>query len=128
MTYYCCDHTLSFPWCSLLFSSPFFFKDPAPTDIYTLSLHDALPISLTSQPSRESAATAPHATPPAPIPARTRSEEHTSELQSRGHLVCRLLLEKKKIRQQKTIPHQNEHQHDTTQNHAQTAVDRHATP
>src|SRR6266496_2705700 len=72
----------------------FFFNDTATTEIYTLSLHDALPI---------------HQDPPetpcplAPTPARSplnwagcagRSEEHTSELQSRRDLVCRLLLEK----------------------------------
>src|SRR5690554_8125841 len=71
----------------------FFFNDTATTEIYTLSLHDALPIyekhhihitpccidSLHCKHSRNS-----------------RSEEHTSELQSRPHLVCRLLLEKKK--------------------------------
>src|SRR5438132_6487334 len=69
----------------------FFFNDPATTEIYTLSLHDALPIY------------------DAPLTARyihrrhvlwlvygTRSEEHTSELQSHSDLVCRLLLEKKK--------------------------------
>src|SRR5215475_16208785 len=68
----------------------FFFNDTATTEIYTLSLHDALPISRPG-PGR----TAPHARPPAgPWPAR--SEEHTSELQSRENLVCRLLLEKKK--------------------------------
>src|SRR2546426_2644709 len=82
----------------------FFFNDTATTEIYTLSLHDALPISL------------PTPTPPAQghpsfrevrmmrlHPARralwltpVRSEEHTSELQSPCNLVCRLLLEKKK--------------------------------
>src|SRR5438876_8071404 len=90
----------------------FFFPDTATTEIYTLSLHDALPIfrrpppggrSLQHQyeqvhagalrPSRE------HRTRP-PGPRRRgpggRSEEHTSELQSPVHLVCRLLLEKKK--------------------------------
>src|SRR6266513_6188005 len=71
-----------------------FFNDTATTEIYTLSLHDALPISSraacasclfpvrTNWTSRESGV--------------TRSEEHTSELQSRFELVCRLLLEKKK--------------------------------
>src|SRR5690349_23124778 len=91
----------------------FFFNDTATTEIYTLSLHDALPISSPSSP----------ATPSTPTPIRrprrrtrcsaaswrtatsscrwrpgcsSRSEEHTSELQSRRDLVCRLLLEKKK--------------------------------
>src|SRR5437870_7359856 len=83
----------------------FFFTPPATTEIYTLSLHDALPISRPSSSprARESLARwpAPARTTaerpdrrPSP-PARPRSEEHTSELQSRGHLVCRLLLEKK---------------------------------
>src|SRR2546422_11360727 len=92
----------------------FFFNDTATTEIYTLSLHDALPIS--SQPctavttlcflmrstSKDGLTTAA-----APATGRSkamrrslrpglRSEEHTSELQSRLHLVCRLLLEKKK--------------------------------
>src|SRR2546422_7685425 len=84
----------------------FFFNDTATTEIYTLSLHDALPI-LSCRPPR------PGSSRPASSRARTlrssgpcarpraarrpfRSEEHTSELQSRLHLVCRLLLEKKK--------------------------------
>src|SRR6478609_11776428 len=68
----------------------FFFNDTATTEIYTLSLHDALPIP-TSQANRPSL-TGPR--PPRPNPPR--SEEHTSELQSLAYLVCRLLLEKKK--------------------------------
>src|SRR5205809_5264477 len=72
----------------------FFFNDTATTEIYTLSLHDALPISggETSVGHRGLARR-----PPALHRRRAlRSEEHTSELQSRLHLVCRLLLEKKK--------------------------------
>src|SRR5438034_2459097 len=73
----------------------FFFNDTATTEIYTLSLHDALPISSscwtrifrTSTASRCAARCARIA---------PRSEEHTSELQSHSDLVCRLLLEKKK--------------------------------
>src|SRR2546422_10474839 len=83
----------------------FFFNDTATTEIYTLSLHDALPIcrfvavgpvgrlpriAVRIDPFETAAAAF---TPIAPTP---RSEEHTSELQSRLHLVCRLLLEKKK--------------------------------
>src|SRR5215469_18781881 len=67
----------------------FFFNDTATTEIYTLSLHDALPISHGPRGSW------PGAVWPRPA-ARGRSEEHTSELQSRRDLVCRLLLEKKK--------------------------------
>src|SRR5260370_39809139 len=80
----------------------FFFNDTATTEIYTLSLHDALPIL-------EAAGGSPHrlaarhlarqrAQPedPGTASARCRSEEHTSELQSHLNLVCRLLLEKKK--------------------------------
>src|SRR6266508_6876590 len=71
----------------------FFFNDTATTEIYTLSLHDALPIC--GRP-REPGTRARRARG-CRRPARCcRSEEHTSELQSRGHLVCRLLLEKKK--------------------------------
>src|SRR5574338_1673853 len=69
----------------------FFFNDTATTEIYTLSLHDALPIWLTRACSRwRSRRSRPR--------RRARSEEHTSELQSPWHLVCRLLLEKKKQR------------------------------
>src|SRR6266699_7083152 len=67
----------------------FFFNDTATTEIYTLSLHDALPISLGHPIHRELARAA------AVGIGHARSEEHTSELQSRPHLVCRLLLEKK---------------------------------
>src|SRR2546422_8489273 len=82
----------------------FFFNDTATTEIYTLSLHDALPISkvffrLSEPPVYESVMTKRSGSKPAsgPTPnALRRSEEHTSELQSRLHLVCRLLLEKKK--------------------------------
>src|SRR5438105_12210350 len=83
----------------------FFFNDTATTEIYTLSLHDALPISRRSDSrlamwspatwrSSNSSAVAEWARSGWPIPPR--SEEHTSELQSRVDLVCRLLLEKKK--------------------------------
>src|SRR3989442_11737441 len=88
----------------------FFFNDTATTEIYTLSLHDALPISTVS-PARGCRPgwnwtvlplTANTGAPSGAMCARVRrqwqhrSEEHTSELQSRPHLVCRLLLEKKK--------------------------------
>src|SRR3712207_7848476 len=92
----------------------FFFNDTATTEIYTLSLHDALPISSTStatpSPSapcsagagcrgrrwRASASASAPTCGWSPSAAPRRSEEHTSELQSRQYLVCRLLLEKKK--------------------------------
>src|SRR3712207_7263528 len=81
-----------------------FFNDPATTEIYTLSLHDALPISVDNVPPdaqfafdllnpaspRSLARISPFWTQ-----VWERSEEHTSELQSRQYLVCRLLLEKK---------------------------------
>src|SRR6267154_6056481 len=72
----------------------FFFNDTATTEIYTLSLHDALPISPSGArpPSVAWPSWRSGASPPS-----SRSEEHTSELQSPVHLVCRLLLEKKKI-------------------------------
>src|SRR2546422_2970449 len=94
-------------------SSFFFFNDTATTEIYTLSLHDALPIFLGgaisaptvagvfSTATRRAWAASPAWAPRTLSAAQlelvaTRSEEHTSELQSRLHLVCRLLLEKKK--------------------------------
>src|SRR6266702_8729270 len=75
----------------------FFFNDTATTEIYTLSLHDALPIYLADHAARVGllADIAQHRRCGA-AGLQDRSEEHTSELQSRGHLVCRLLLEKKK--------------------------------
>src|SRR5689334_23560819 len=82
----------------------FYFNDPTTTDIYTLSLHDALPISSSGRPSTSRAmvcerspwATAPITRAVSEVGWTRRSEEHTSELQSQFHLVCRLLLEKKK--------------------------------
>src|SRR5438309_3241340 len=80
------------PPCTNDFNAFFFFNDTATTEIYTLSLHDALPISIRCACGRnpeveryEDRRQQGH-----------RSEEHTSELQSQFHLVCRLLLEKKK--------------------------------
>src|SRR3989442_10354129 len=80
----------------------FFFNDTATTEIYTLSLHDALPIwrgadrrAARHDPVRQGLR-ASHVVGVEP----GRSEEHTSELQSRPHLVCRLLLEKKKRQEQ----------------------------
>src|SRR2546427_2575628 len=70
----------------------FFFNDTATTEIYTLSLHDALPISTPPRASRSWWLGAGRG----PRSGRKRSEEHTSELQSQSNLVCRLLLEKKK--------------------------------
>src|SRR3712207_8883688 len=97
----------------------FFFNDTATTEIYTLSLHDALPISFCqASPLRSRTSTRAIPAPLSPMRAvcierrccrwapteclrsckvsARRSEEHTSELQSRQYLVCRLLLEKKK--------------------------------
>src|SRR2546430_4591513 len=93
----------------------FFFNDTATTEIYTLPLHDALPISAeadgrprgdargvrrAAEADRRAQRQARRARrpprPPTPATAPRRSEEHTSELQSQSKLVCRLLLEKKK--------------------------------
>src|SRR2546426_11820508 len=74
----------------------FFFNDTATTEIYTLSLHDALPIyATTATGGRARRVRCARGWNPA-TPGRRRSEEHTSELQSPCNLVCRLLLEKKK--------------------------------
>src|SRR5499427_10758953 len=87
-------------WCSVLF----FLNDTATTEIYTLSLHDALPIwsshwmalaSIVYLVERECAARR----------GGERSEEHTSELQSHSDLVCRLLLEKKKKKKNTKTKH-----------------------
>src|SRR5688572_32313949 len=78
--------------------SLFFFNDTATTEIYTLSLHDALPILKPPDAAISLTATSGPVTSvwPSAIPTLLRSEEHTSELQSQSNLVCRLLLEKKK--------------------------------
>src|SRR5688572_32782303 len=101
------------PTATILF---FFFNDTATTEIYTLSLHDALPISImaasyrlgemvcrpasrqiaTNGMPRQMLAAIRDARALAGTPRKSRSEEHTSELQSQSNLVCRLLLEKKK--------------------------------
>src|SRR3712207_9282764 len=85
----------------------FFFNDTATTEIYTLSLHDALPICPAATRCSAAAARTPSTlgcsgirprlrwTSRAWRRSKARSEEHTSELQSRQYLVCRLLLEKK---------------------------------
>src|SRR5207248_10877628 len=97
-----------------LFSLFFFFTDPAPTEIYTLSLHDALPIYTGTL---LNSARAVFREIPIPLAAclalwrraaaggsgSDRSEEHTSELQSPYDLVCRLLLEKKKKKKKHKI-------------------------
>src|SRR5690606_40561144 len=100
------------PFASLLFSS-FFVHDTAPTEIYTLSLHDALPILLTfwtlltklahtfewqglARHDRRDRRRGGEMGETLALAPDLRSEEHTSELQSRENLVCRLLLEKKK--------------------------------
>src|SRR5947207_10891099 len=73
----------------------FFFNDTATTEIYTLSLHDALPICF-GDASGLRAVDTPCGRIGTLICWESRSEEHTSELQSHSDLVCRLLLEKKK--------------------------------
>src|SRR3712207_8105115 len=96
----------------------FFFNDTATTEIYTLSLHDALPIwrrgttgapswSLTSRDGSVSSVTGCARAPMRGKRPRwpSRSEEHTSELQSRQYLVCRLLLEKKNTNPYTSLPH-----------------------
>src|SRR2546429_6314226 len=108
----------------LMSSLFFFFNDTATTEIYTLSLHDALPIShpagkiyprtcvrrpgVVRMPSPLSAAQLTTIAQEL-AEGRPRSEEHTSELQSRLHLVCRLLLEKKKHRVSSLIHDCNSH-------------------
>src|SRR5256885_12143858 len=90
--------------CCVLFSFFFFFNDTATTEIYTLSLHDALPIWSGRWTPREPTYPAVMLRPPVICRSTfkfhcslyARSEEHTSELQSPCNLVCRLLLEKKK--------------------------------
>src|SRR2546430_10671990 len=94
----------------------FFFNDTATTEIYTLSLHDALPISSLPRdkvivaycwgPGCNGSTRAAAKLAAARV---ERSEEHTSELQSQSNLVCRLLLEKKKKKQIRTIANNAQH-------------------
>src|SRR2546430_9512862 len=97
----------------------FFFNDTATTEIYTLSLHDALPIFPRDTPKLRSRCVhvlgdilkvkdgsnteKPTVRGEGPLGGQRRSEEHTSELQSQSNLVCRLLLEKKKNKNQTFI-------------------------
>src|SRR5579859_6328116 len=78
--------------CSSVGIFSFFFNDTATSEIYTLSLHDALPIFPQCPGSRLPI----ELSIPDKVLSHERSEEHTSELQSQSNLVCRLLLEKKK--------------------------------
>src|SRR5688572_32912378 len=94
---------LLYSYSFFLYFSFFFFNDTATTEIYTLSLHDALPIyeqhGLTGLRKQELSMTGLSVQ----FPKHSRSEEHTSELQSQSNLVCRLLLEKKKKKIKKII-------------------------
>src|SRR2546430_10128451 len=107
------SHDCELPLSTLSFFF-FFFNDTATTEIYTLSLHDALPIS----PGTPSCGPPDAAAPDCPLLRRSfvsitrqlwldgvRSEEHTSELQSQSNLVCRLLLEKKKDNDNDRLTH-----------------------
>src|SRR2546430_10227952 len=103
MLFFCRSLKCSSMICTSL--SFFFFNDTATTEIYTLSLHDALPISRAHRYLRQdghvleaSHRDAGHAGGPS-----ARSEEHTSELQSQSNIVCRLLLEKKKNRRMRKL-------------------------
>src|SRR6266496_6468907 len=86
----------------------FFFNDTATTEIYTLSLHDALPISAPAQSGAAHRSPGCWGWPLEPAAIAHRSEEHTSELQSRRDLVCRLLLEKKKKKTKKKTKKQKQ--------------------
>src|SRR2546427_4545254 len=106
-----------------LFFFFFFFNDTATTEIYTLSLHDALPIwmpgatnsflllgwssNLAGMDWANDANSLSNQLRGAVLTGGRRSEEHTSELQSQSNLVCRLLLEKKKIKQEKNTVQKN---------------------
>src|SRR5205085_7439595 len=119
-----CTIFIFFLYLIVLFFILFFFTDPPPTEIYTLSLHDALPILLRrhrfgGRDRRRPGGLARTVVAedlfheqhrPEEHPAedhQARSEEHTSELQSQSNLVCRLLLEKKKKKNKNKTKHEN---------------------
>src|SRR2546430_13092431 len=105
--------------CLVLYFFFFFFNDTATTEIYTLSLHDALPIFSSETICQPSVPRASCSSECCTQTTGTRSEEHTSELQSQSNLVCRLLLEKKKknktqtpllaVRHRKPLTHRHRH-------------------
>src|SRR2546430_12408711 len=118
---YSCVSVPLFPLTSGFF---FFFNDTATTEIYTLSLHDALPICGACPKTRvgQNVATARMAAAGRRNrDMRSRSEEHTSELQSQSNLVCRLLLEKKK-NQQKRVESAREYPASEVSQHIQPGV------
>src|SRR2546426_3703925 len=99
------------PCAGRFFDVLFFFNDTATTEIYTLSLHDALPIYTRRSPTeniRCCAGSAPESRSSKSPPSSARSGEHTSELQSPCNLVCRLLLEKLKAPRQ-DVPGRRRH-------------------
>src|SRR2546425_5003650 len=109
MCFYIVRYFLVFSFIYLpFFSFFFFFNDTATTEIYTLSLHDALPIlRRRTRADRGEAWARPGSRThcrrrPGAAAGASRSEEHTSELQSLAYLVCRLLLEKKKKKKKKS--------------------------
>src|SRR5437867_13409892 len=111
----CLAAVLSFISCLCMCRALFFFNDPATTEIYTLSLHDAHPISARSGVVDHVAVLRlrrqlglPHAKA-----LDVRSEEHTSELQSPYDLVCRLLLEKTKKKTNQTLQTTTKSNHTT---------------
>src|SRR5256885_8796013 len=93
----------------------FFFNDTATTEIYTLSLHDALPIS---RPTSRFSASSSMWSCSRFYGSATRSEEHTSELQSPCNIVCRLLLEKKKNKNNLRQPSRWEREHRRLKSHS----------
>src|SRR5437762_13398307 len=91
-----CNILIKFIIVSICTFSFFFFNNTATTDIYTLSLHDALPIYIALRDRALLDGQERRSRQPVQDEHSPRSEEHTSELQSPMYLVCRLLLEKKK--------------------------------
>src|SRR2546430_6176954 len=97
----------------------FFFNDTATTEIYTLSLHDALPISCGESGSTEKNSRQRVWALDLSLACKFgRSEEHTSELQSQSNLVCRLLLEKKNPTNTTTVPPDATTSHSSPYRHA----------
>src|SRR6266568_8933264 len=110
----CLLHSCGFTFQDCCSSVVFFFNDTATTEIYTLSLHDALPICRRIEGAGHELVPDGQDAHRLAVRPSGRSEEHTSELQSQFHLVCRLLLEKKNTKKRPNRSQKNQTKYTST--------------